>query len=184
MKKLFFVLFALCLFSSNLSAQFVQFGFKGGANFSNFGGGDLEGVDFKTVTSYHLGVVTEFKLLDNFALQPELLYSSQGSQLNGLGNQIKNELGYISVPLLVKLYLTDNKLSVEGGPQVSFLVSERNEVNGNDANSFDLGFAAGLSYKITKNIFLSGRYIAGLTEVKKDTEIKNSVVQFSVGFLF
>lgn len=46
-------------------------------------------------------------------LQPELLYSTQGSELDGLGDQIKNELGYISLPVLAKFYLTKDKLSLE-----------------------------------------------------------------------
>ena len=93
-------------------------------------------------------------------------------------------MGYLSLPVLAKFYLTSNKLSLELGPQASFLVSERNEVDANDTNSFDFGIAGGLSYKITKNLFVSGRYVAGLTEAKKDADVKNSLIQFSVGYLF
>ena len=93
-------------------------------------------------------------------------------------------MGYISIPVLAKFYLTSNELSLELGPQASFLVSERNEVSSNDTNSFEFGLAGGLSYKITKSIFVSGRYVAGLTEAKKDADVKNSVIQFSVGYLF
>lgn len=181
MKKSIFTAVLVCLFFSNTNAQFLQLGAKAGISFSNFGGGDIEGVDFKTLTNYHFGVVAELKLLDNLALQPELLYSTQGAELDGLGVQFKNELGYIALPVLIKFYLTDNKLSLEAGPQLSFLVSEKNDVNFDDSETFDFGFAAGLSYKLTNNIFVSGRYIAGLTEVKKDSDIKNSVIQFSVG---
>jgi opacity protein-like surface antigen len=62
--------------------------------------------------------------------------------------------------------------------------SERNEVDTNDTNSFDFGLAGGLSYKITNGLFVSGRYVAGLTEAKKDADVKNSVIQFSVGYMF
>jgi opacity protein-like surface antigen len=86
--------------------------------------------------------------------------------------------------VLAKFYLTSNKLSLELGPQASFLVSERNEVDANDTNSFEFGIAGGLSYKITKSIFVSGRYVAGLTEAKKDADVKNSLIQFSVGYMF
>jgi opacity protein-like surface antigen len=184
MKNSIFVIILFCLFNNHVNSQFLQFGFKGGVNFSNYGGEEVEGIDFKNVTSYHFGLVTEFKLLENFSLQPELLYTSQGSEIEGFGDQIKNELGYIALPIFIKFYLTDNQLSLEAGPQFSFLVSERNEIDLNDSNSFEMGIGAGLSYKITNSIFLSGRYIAGLTDVKKDSEVKNSVVQFSVGFLF
>lgn len=165
-------------------AQLLKFGVKGGLNFSNYTGGNVEGFDFKTITSYHAGIVAEVNLFENFSIQPELLYSTQGAELEGLGEQIKNELGYISLPVLAKFYLSKNKLSLELGPQASVLVSERNEVNSEDSNTFDFGVAGGLSFKITENLFISGRYIAGLTEPKRDADVKNSNVQLSVGIMF
>ena len=57
----------------------LKFGVKGGVNFANYTGGDISGVDFKTITSYHMGAVMELKVFENFAIQPELLYSTQGS---------------------------------------------------------------------------------------------------------
>ena len=89
-----------------------------------------------------------------------------------MGDQIKNELGYLSLPVLAKFYLTSNTLSLELGTQASVLVSERNEINTKDSNSFDFGIAGGLSYKITKSMFISGRYVAGLTEAKKMLMLK------------
>ena len=184
MKRTIATLILLVLGTSISQAQMLKFGVKGGLNFANYTGGEISGVDFKTITSYHAGVVMELKVFENFAIQPELLYSTQGSELEGLGEQVKNELGYLSLPVLAKFYLTSNKLSLELGPQASFLVSERNEVDANDTNSFDFGIAGGLSYKITKSLFVSGRYVAGLTEAKKDADVKNSLIQFSVGYLF
>lgn len=184
MKKRIATLILLILGIGFSQAQMLKFGIKGGVNFANYTGGDISGVDFNTITSYHAGLVAELKLFENFAIQPELLYSTQGSELEGLGDQIKNELGYLSLPVLAKFYLTPNKFSLEVGPQASVLVSERNEVDSNDSNTFDFGIAGGLSFKITNSIFVSGRYVAGLTEAKKDADVKNSVIQFSVGFLF
>jgi hypothetical protein len=184
MKKTIATLILLVLGTGLSQAQLLQFGIKGGVNFANYTGGDVSDVDFKTITSYHAGMVMELKVFENFAIQPELLYSTQGSELEGLSDQVKNELGYLSIPVLAKFYLTSNELSLELGPQASFLVSERNEVDANDTNSFEFGIAGGLSYKITKSIFLSGRYVAGLTEAKKDADVKNSLIQFSVGYMF
>jgi len=184
MKKGFLLAVLLILGIGTSQAQLLKFGVKGGLNFANYSGGDISGYDFKTITSYHAGVVAEIKLFENFALQPELLYSTQGSELDGLGDQIKNELGYVSLPILAKFYLTKDKLSLELGPQASVLVSERNEVSAEDSNTFDFAVAGGLSYKITEGLFVSGRYAAGLTEPKKNADVKNSVIQFSVGYMF
>lgn len=180
-----FVLVVLTLLSfSTTQAQMLQFGVKGGVNFANYTGGDVANYDFKTITNYHAGLVVELNVFQNFALQSELLYSTKGAELKGLGEQFKNELGYISIPVLAKFYLSSNKLSLELGPQASVLVSERNKVDTGDTNTFDFGVAGGLSYKITNGIFVSGRYVAGLTEPKKDADVKNSVIQFSVGLMF
>ena len=184
MKKTIATLILLVLGTGLSQAQLLEFGVKGGVNFANYTGGDVSGVDFKTITSYHAGMVMELKVFENFAIQPELLYSTQGAELEGLGDQVKNELGYLSIPVLAKFYLTSNELSLELGPQASFLVSERNEVDANDTNSFEFGIAGGLSYKITKSIFVSGRYVAGLTDAKKDADVKNSLIQFSLGYMF
>ncbi|WP_264550427.1 porin family protein [Flavobacterium sp. N2820] len=184
MKKGIVLAVLLILGISTSQAQLLKFGVKGGLNFANYTGGDVDGFDFKSITSYHAGVVAEIKIFENFALQPELLYSTQGSELEGFGEQVKNELGYLSLPVLAKFYLTKDKLSLELGPQASVLVSERNEVDAGDSNTFDFAVAGGLSYKITNGLFVSGRYAAGLTEPKKDADVKNSVIQFSVGYMF
>lgn len=184
MKKGIVLAVLLILGISTSQAQLLKFGVKGGLNFANYTGGDVDGFDFKSITSYHAGVVAEIKIFENFAIQPELLYSTQGSELEGFGEQVKNELGYLSLPVLAKFYLTKDKLSLELGPQASVLVSERNEVDAKDSNTFDFAVAGGLSYKITNGLFVSGRYAAGLTEPKKEADVKNSVIQFSVGYMF
>ena len=126
MKKLFFIASILFLGITTATAQSIKLGGKIGVNFS-----DLESVNATggNKTGFHVGGLLELRVLDNLALQPELLYSTQGSELDGLGDQIKNELGYISLPVLAKFYLTKDKLSLELGPQASVLVSERNEVS-------------------------------------------------------
>lgn len=74
--------------------------------------------------------------------------------------------------------------SLDLGPQASFLVSNKENVLLDDPKSFDFGAAAGLGIKVTKSIFLQGRYVVGLSEASTNAEIKNSVVQVSAGFYF
>lgn len=179
MKKV--ILFAILLGSiSSMQAQMLKFGLKAGINYANYTGSDA---NTDAITNFHAGLVSEIKIFENFALQPELYYSTQGAEIDNLGEQFKNELGYISIPVLAKFYLTDD-LSLEVGPQASFLLSERNEVDANDSNSFDFAVAGGLSYKFGKHFFVQGRYGLGLTEAKRDADVKNSVIQASVGYMF
>jgi opacity protein-like surface antigen len=75
-------------------------------------------------------------------------------------------------------------VSLELGPQASFLLSERNNFDIKDANTFDFAVVGGLGLNITKNLFIQGRYGLGLTDASKDAEVKNSVVQVSAGIRF
>ncbi|MES2574095.1 MAG: porin family protein [Bacteroidota bacterium] len=176
------ILIIALMFSATLSvkAQLLQIGVKAGLNYANFTGTEIQ---TDAITSYHAGLVAEIKLADKFAIQPELLYSTQGASYEEAGEEFKNELGYIAIPVLAKIYL-GKSFSLELGPQASFLLSEKSDVDFDDSNTFDFGLAGGLSYKITKNIFIQGRYVLGLTEVSSDANAKNSVLQFSAGLMF
>lgn len=183
------ILIAVALFgmSINVQAQLVKFGIKAGINYANQNGTDItiNSTNYKTsaITSYHAGLVAEIKLVDSFAIQPELLYSNQGATYKNAIEEFKNELGYISIPVIAKISL--NKIvSLELGPQASFLLSEKNNFDTKDANTFDFSINGGLGFKITKSFFLQGRYNLGLTEASKDAQVKNSVVQVSAGLLF
>ncbi|MDD5149546.1 MAG: porin family protein [Flavobacterium sp.] len=187
MKKTILFLVLLFAMSSNTEAQIVKFGIKAGLNYANQTGTQItiNSSNYKTdaITSYHAGLVAEIKLIEKFAIQPELLYSTQGATYKNALTEIKNEVGYISIPVLAKIYL-NKSISLDLGPQASFLLSGRDKFAVNDSNTYDFSVAAGLGLKITKNIFIQGRYLLGLTEVSKDAQTKNSVVQVSAGILF
>lgn len=180
MKKTFLISIVLLAFSTSIHAQLVRFGIKAGLNYAN-----LTGSEIKTdaITSYHAGLVAELKLTEGFSVQPELLYSTQGASYENAGEEFRNELGYLSIPILAKINL-NKAVSLDLGPQASFLMSERKEFDVQDSESFEFGLAAGLGLKITKSIFLQGRYVLGLTEASKDAQTKNSVLQVSAGILF
>jgi opacity protein-like surface antigen len=182
MKKLIFAILFTLFINQNFaqSDPLFKFGLKAGINLANYSGSDI---NTNTITSFHAGLVSELKVFKNFSLQPELLYSTQGAEIDELGQQFTNELGYVSIPVLGKFYLEDN-LSLELGPQFSFLLSERNNVQAGDSNSFDFAVAAGLSYKLSKHFFVQGRYGLGLTEPKRDANVKNTVIQASLGYMF
>jgi hypothetical protein len=180
MKKPLLVIALLFVLSYNAQAQLLQIGVKAGLNYANFSG---TAIQTDAITSYHTGLIAEIKILDKFAIQPELLYTTQGATYNTALGDFKNELGYIAIPVLAKIYLSKS-FSVELGPQASFLLNERNDFDVNDANTFEFAVDAGLSFKITKNFFVQGRYVLGLTEVSPNADAKNSVLQLSAGLMF
>jgi len=158
-----------------MSAQ--SYGIKGGVNFANLSGSDADGFD--SLTGFHIGAIAEFSIFQNLALQPELLYSVQGAKLE----DVDYELGYLTLPVMAKFYLND-KLSIHAGPQFGLLISEGNGLEEADNNTTDFGISAGLQYKVIGGLFIQGRYNSGLSEISDNAEIKNTVLQFSIGYLF
>jgi len=180
MKKTILVAVLLLALSVNVQAQILQLGVKAGVNYANLTGSSIQ---TDAITSYHGGLVAEIKLLDKFAIQPELLYTTQGATYKTALGDFKNELGYIAIPVLAKIYL-GKSFSLELGPQASFLLNKKGDFTLYDPNTFDFALDAGLGLKLTKSIFIQGRYVLGLTEVSTTAETKNSVLQLSAGLMF
>jgi hypothetical protein len=192
MKKSLIALLTLFLTISHSNAQIFKLGIKGGINYANQTGTDIivNSTNYKTeaISNYHIGLLAEIKLGERFSLQPEVLYSTQGAKYDAIGvaKDFTNDIGYISIPVMAKIYL-NNTFNLEFGPQASFLMSNKNEISTNSIKNqkdIDLGAGAGLGIRITKSLFLQGRYIVGLSEISPEAKVKNSVLQISAGLLF
>lgn len=185
MKKLLVFTFVVItgLFNS-INAQEVDFGLKAGLNIANFSGGDA---DRNSLLGLHFGGFAEIGLSDKFSLQPELLYSFQGSEAEDV---VKVKVDYLTIPLMAKYYLSE-KFSLEAGPQIGFLLNDKAEFNDSDlpdaetdASSFDFGLNIGAAYSISSDVFAEVRYNYGITTVAENPDIKNSVFQISLGYKF
>lgn len=185
MKKQSVLTCLLCLLVISLSAQDFSFGVKGGINVASIGGGNSLGLSgLGSKISFHVGGVAEVPISEKFAVQPELLYSSQGSNFNFVGNT-KLKLDYINLTILGKYYILEG-LSAEAGPVVGFLLSTNADKE--DYNSLDVAFAIGASYKLNESIFFSLRYNKGIADINNDENIdfssQNNVLQISAGYAF
>lgn len=185
MKKTSIITIIMCFVFSISTAQDFDFGVKGGINVASVGGGTYSGfAGLGSKISFHIGGVAVVPLSEKFALQPELLYSSQGTKWNFVGgNSLK--LDYINLPVLGKYYIIEG-LSAEAGPVVGFLLSTNADKE--DYNSLDVAFAIGASYSLNENIFFSLRYNKGITDINKNDLItvnnQNNVFQISAGYAF
>jgi hypothetical protein len=183
MKKILLLAVVTVLGFTNVNAQEIKFGAKGGLNFASISGDNTKGKD--VVTAFNFGVLSEIPISDKFSFQPELMYSGQGYSFND--NTIA--LSYLNIPLMGKYYLTKG-WSVEAGPQIGFLLAAKNEnTNVKDSfNTFDFGVNFGLGYKLDNGLNFGVRYNLGLTDINNldnsSIENKNSVFQFSVGYFF
>ncbi len=182
MKKFIALLLLLTVSVVGAQEKFLKFGIKGGVNFSNFSG-DVEHIDFKTRSSYHIGALVEMRVFQNLSIQPELLYSVQGAKVESDVVGVDDiDFKYLTVPVMAKFYLND-KLGIEAGPQFAFLVDD-NAGESLRSKSFDFSVAGGLFYDFNKSIFIQARYVAGMSEASKDADIKNTNIQLSLGFKF
>jgi len=195
----FILIFSLFIFAHTAvnAQEYLNFGAKGGLNLSNMNSEYIS--DDKMRIGFHLGLLAEIPLTSRFAIQPEVLYSTQGTEdiINNVGfTTIKFKLDYIQVPILAKIYLTES-LSVELGPSLNFLVNESIDFGETDfGNSFEFGGALGASYKLRGGFFVSARYIYGFTDAFDRDNINayygdlyskkshNYGLQLGVGFMF
>ncbi|WP_111308321.1 porin family protein [Confluentibacter sediminis] len=186
MKKILLLAVVTVLGFTNVNAQKIKFGAKGGLNFASVSGDNVEGTDI--VTSFNFGVLSEIIISKKFSFQPELMYSGQGFGSNE--NTIPlTALSYLNIPLMGKYYLTKG-LSVEAGPQIGFLLSAKNNKTDvkDSFNTFDFGVNFGLGYKLNNGLNFGARYNLGLTDINKldnsSSKNKNGVFQLSVGYFF
>ena len=75
MKKILLVTVIAVLGLTNVNAQEIKFGAKGGLNFASIGGDNTGDVD--PVTAFNFGLVAEIPISEKFSFQPELMYSGQ-----------------------------------------------------------------------------------------------------------
>jgi len=197
MKKLF-LFTALALISLTLSIAQVNFGAKAGVNFSDITGDDVD--SFTGRTAFHVGVVAEIMVSDMFAVQPELLYSAQGSDweedFDGETFSGEGPIDYLNIPIMAKYFVGEGGFSVEAGPQVGILLSAKykdddfEEDIKDDLKGIDFGVNFGIGYKMESGLNFGARYNLGLTDANDnpdelgDSSFKNSVIQVSVGYFF
>lgn len=190
MKK---IIFPVLLFMSlSTFAQKFEFGLKAGANISNFTGGTFTDVDKKALVGFHGGAYVAFLLGNNFMIQPEALFSTQGAKFKDVDGDTKYKVNYLNVPVMLKFRSTGG-FFVEAGPQVGFRLNESipDQTVGNFAKSLDLSVAGGIGYQSPIGLGIGARYIAGLSKVGDfdasqgvDPDFKNGVIQVGIFYTF
>ena len=172
-----------CMIIGTASAQSVNIGIKGGLNIYTLSGDNDASNDYKP--SFHIGLLGHIHMSKNFALQPELVFSAQGTKYDDDKNY---DLNYINVPLLFQ-YMFDNGFRLQAGPQVGFLVSA--EADGTDVKDnlkgTDFGIGIGASYiNPASNFGFDVRYNHGLSNINENDNIDsyNRGFQLGVFYLF
>lgn len=172
----------------NTPVGHVNFGIKGGINLYNIHNDNDIKYDLKI--GYHFGVLGHIHLMPHFAIQPEIVFSTQGAKQK-IDNEVnKYNLNYINVPILLQ-YMFDNGFRVQAGPQIGFLVSAKAKNDKNtidlkdDLNTVDFALSIGASYIFPPTGFgVDARYNFGFTNINNDSSVKSTNRGFQLGLFY
>lgn len=189
-KNIFFKALVFCAFIAfnlNAGAQ-VSVGAKGGLNVSNLNGLDVDNYESKAMVGFHVGGFVTFNFGRNFAIQPEVVYSTQGGTIESGNISQDMKLNYFNIPVMVK-FLTKKGFYLEAGPQLGFRTGDvdTEDVPATIENS-DFSICGGLGFQPTKSAFgIGARYNAGMGTTGEldnpsldDADFKNGVFQLSL----
>ncbi|MDR4953338.1 porin family protein [Chryseobacterium sp. ES2] len=175
-----------------------KFGVKAGGNLSS-----ISGSDTKSKLGFYAGAFVNIPISEVFSIQPEVVYSQQGTKAKDkylLGaipvKDIKQILNYINVPVMIQ-YNATPKFYLEAGPEFGFLINAKAKEyflgeslswdNKSLLSTFNFGLGIGLGYKFIPSLGVNVRYIAGLTKIVKDDAeepSKNTNLQLGVNYYF
>jgi Outer membrane protein beta-barrel domain len=190
MKKCIVILGVL-LSGGIASAQTFQVGPKAGVNISNFTSGT--GSESNTLVGFHVGGFVSFQFGKSFAIQPEVLFSTQGAKYDDV--TIKEfKANYLNIPVVAQLRMSGG-LYLETGPQIGILLSAKSDDESvkDLYKSLDWSWAFGLGLRSKMGLGVSARYNLGLTKVEDNTSTtmipfqpngKNSVIQLGIFYAF
>lgn len=184
MKRIIF-LAVMALLINGAFAQHVEYGIKGGVNFSNIND-DAADNNADGKTGFHLGGLAHIHVTRAFAIQPEIVYSTQGAEYDNA----KLKMNYINVPVLAQ-YMFGNGFRLQTGPQLGILTTSEWE-NGNaetdvdNLSNADFSWSFGAGYIGRKGLGIDARYNLGLTDVSKSntTDLQNRVWQLGLFYQF
>ena len=192
MKANLLLLFIAALSFSNLQAQSIHLGIKGGASVNK-----LTGQSFtdKFSFGYHIGGFIEIGIGKKLSLQPEVFVSQikqdTSSQFRAIYNNVLGvapsniQLSYLNLPILLG-YKVSDQFSIQLGPQYSILMNQNANLLQNGKNAFkngDFSVLGGLQLEVSK-FRIYGRYAIGLNnlnDIDKKDEWKNQSLQIGIG---
>ncbi|MFN2396752.1 MAG: porin family protein [Bacteroidales bacterium] len=162
----------------------INIGIKGGVNVYNVHNDN--NIKYDPRIGFNFGLLGHIHLNNQFAIQPELVYSAQGAIQTVDNGTNKLNLDYINVPVLLQ-YMFDNGLRLQAGPQVGFLVSAKsNSIDvKNDMNPIDLALSFGASYVFPATGWgIDARYNLGLSNINKNGTVNSTNRGFQLGIFY
>ena len=168
MKKIACLLLLFVAFQ--VSAQEFHFIPKIGLNFAN-----MTNMEGSMKPGLNIGVAGEVMMTDNFAIEPGVFYSMQGTKGDVGSSTVKYKNDYLNIPILFKGYVYEG-FNLFAGPQLGFKVSSKlkasesgtsvsTDVASDWFKTFDFSIAIGAGYQSPMGLIFSLSYNIGLTNV-------------------
>lgn len=182
MRKVLLVFFLVGL----ATAAQAQFGVRAGYNSSNF-----SNTNFDAKSGFHIGAYYTIGA-DFISIEPGIQYSQKGYKGTqaGTGDAVEEKLGYIDIPVLVRLKLIP-ALNIFAGPQASVFASSDYQLGDQSSDSseaikgYDIGGVFGAQAKLPLGFNVQASYDLGFTSLNYyDTDVKNQVFKISLGYTF
>lgn len=191
MKKLAIALVCVLMTAGAATAQQFTWGPKVGVDLTNFWG---KGVNHGMQFNYQAGLFGEYRFANsNVAIAPEVVFAAQGGRYSKDKNSLTYTTNYINVPVMLKYYVSP-AVSIDLGPQVGFNVYSKSTIKVGDekatvdlkdgTKTVDFGVGLGLTYNLSPNAFVQGRYTMGMTKVFEVGKAKNGNIQVAFGYRF
>ena len=183
--------------SSMDNREELSFGIKAGINYSNVYSESGDGYVADGKVGFAGGLFVSIPLNELIGVQPELLYSQKGFKTEGTFFDGQITSSYLDLPIHLQIKPTEN-ISILAGPQFSYLLSTKYELNGFSAideedlddnnNKATVGISAGVDFEI-QNFLISARGSWDLNKVNKDNSTsdinyKNQLFQITLGYKF
>jgi hypothetical protein len=199
-KILLLSLLMSCISFASFSQASVALGIKGGLNFSKI---DPKAgtTNIDNATGYHAGIFALVKVA-MIGIQPEVIFSKQGSNFTVNSTNYEANFDYINVPILLKFYLPLG-LNIQAGPQFGFLTvadlkstatgtTSKDDVKNLFADKSDMAVAVGAGWDLPFGLTIDARYNIGVSDMSftppsssgapPQVDFKNKVIQISVGY--
>lgn len=162
----------------------VDFGLRGGVNFSNFSDVDA---DLDSRTGFLIGAYLDIGIpMAPISVQPEVTYNQKGAELGGSTINVD----YLEVPVLAKFSFVPGPASphIYAGPYAGFVInSESNGTDISDMTETDFGGIIGAGLDINAAVLkfnVGARYGFGLVDAFAGGQGKNSVFSVVAGISF
>lgn len=171
-----------------VQAQTPGFGLKGGANLATWSNNN-SGIGYQNRVGFYGGLFAHIPAGYNVAIQPEVVYSGQGTKYTYENTEHNLALNYVNIPVMVQA-MVGRGFYAEAGPQLGLLTSTSDKVNGEETNFLessdfkktDVGIGFGLGYSGNSGLGINARYNLGLTNINNNgsNSIKNNALQIGL----